>query len=125
MMDADAALEDLFQFRPGAVRPVVSSQLVGELRLLAVGEQRFTFELFGDVPALVAIEAKDECGRVAALLRAGRHDFNLFVEQLVADPLILKRHLALGALNKFNVALMRETQPLRELVGVAHGGGEQ
>ena len=43
MMDADAALQNLLQFRPRAFRPVVVGQMIDEPLLLSVGQQAFAF----------------------------------------------------------------------------------
>ena len=70
MMHSNAPLQNLSQLRPGSLAPVMLLELLGELCLLSIDHQLLTFELFGDFPTHVSIEAKDEGGRESLLLIA-------------------------------------------------------
>ena len=125
MMDADAPLQNLLQFRAGSFRPVVPGQMVHEPLLLSVRQQAFAFELLGDRPAFVAIETEDECRRAACRLVPVGHDFQLFAQELIPHPLVGQRNLPLGGLNQLDFSIEAPAQPDDEFGRVSDRGREQ
>ena len=119
MMHAHAPLQDLLELRPRPFRPVVRRKCIGQPLLLPVRQQRLPLELLRHFPAAVAVEAEDECRRVAGLVAPFGHLFNLLVEQQVADPLKMERHLSLPPFHQLNAPLVTRLQPLAKLERVA------
>src|SRR5262245_23647278 len=115
MMHADAAEQNLPQLRACPLREIKSLQLAGNAALLAVGEQRFAFELLRDVPALIAIEAEEQCGSAAGFIGPLGDLLDQFIQEQIAHPVVTERHAAVGALHQLDPPLMSPLEPLREL----------
>ena len=124
-MDADASLQNLLQFRTGSFRPVVPGQVVHEAFLLSVRQQAFAFELLGDRPAFVAIETENEGRRAACRLVSVGHDFQLFAQELISNPLVGQRNLAIGTLNELDFSIEAAAQPDNEFGRVSDRGRQQ
>ena len=125
VMDPHAAQEDLPQFRPRPLAPVVTRELFDEPGLLAFAEDLLALDLLGQRPALLAVEAEDQGGGPPRLVVAGGHFFEVLAQQHVAHPMETQRHLAFLALDQFELALVAVAEPVDEFHGVAHGGREQ
>ena len=98
----------------------MSLQRLGKLLLLGSIHDFLALEQLGDRPALLAVETEDQGGGQAALALPAKHQFQLLVQQLVADPLIGQRHLSLVALDQSQPAIVAGGQPMGELPGIAH-----
>ena len=121
MVHAHAAQQQLPQFRPGALRPFVTLQFLGEPGLLAVAHDPLALDLLGHRPALVAIEAEDQGRRAAGRVVALGHGLDLLAQEHVGHPVEIQRHLPLFALDQFQLPLVAVAKPVDEFHGVAHG----
>ena len=58
-MHSDSSNEDLFQFGAGTLGEVVGLDAFGQNGLAFFVDQLLSLEHFGQLPALIAVEAKD------------------------------------------------------------------
>src|SRR5437879_2105840 len=103
MMDADAAPQHLLQLRPNAMRPFEFVYLRVELRPRRPRQQVESFQMLGDAPALIAVEAEDQCRRRAVFALALRHVDELIAEKLIRHPAKRQRDLALLAFDQLQL----------------------
>jgi len=125
VMHADAAPQHLHQLRPDALRPVELVHLGHDPRPLFAAEEVQPLEHLRDAPALVAIEAEDQCGGRAHRVVALGHLHELLAEEHVRHPAVGERNLALLALHKLQFAAVAPLQPAEEFQRVADGGRQQ
>ncbi len=125
MVDADAAVEHLLDLRADPLRPVELADLRVQGGLLPFLQQRQPLELLGHIPALVAIEAKNEGRHLAGMAVALGHQHDLLGEELVGDPHVGERHLALLALDQLEPPAMAALEPGQEFARIADGRGQK
>ena len=125
MMNPDASHEHLAELWTGATFKVVLTQFFGDEFSPRFVDNAPAFQDLGDVPAFVAVKAKDERGRIPFFLCARAHRFELFREKFVADPDVDERDLAFVRLNERKVSIRSFTEPVYEFDRVADRGGDE
>ena len=106
MVDTHAAHEKLLQLGTDASFPVPLIEPFRQRLLLSTCEESSPFELFGNGPALLSIEAEDQRRRPLRFFGAVLHLFEMFAEQFPSDPVELQWNRSLAALNQLDFPIV-------------------
>ena len=119
MVNTDSAYEDLFQFRSGPLGEIKGLDPLGHERLTFFVDELLSFEQFGNLPTLLAIETEDQARCSSSGFISFRDAFEMFIEVSVVNILKLQWNFSFRPLNKLQIAAMRSMHPATKIDAVA------